>query len=145
LHMLGRYSTTKLHSQPISWVPNNEYMHTYTHTHTHTHIHIYIFFFLTVPGSKLFLASLLLLNLIAPNWVVTGDSERTQDRQTDRKWDQVCWALRWRSHHCFLFFIIHLFTYALVWVTSLPCPSHYCFFISIILCLCFVSLLIFIL
>jgi hypothetical protein len=28
---------------------------------------------------------LLLLNLTGANWVATGDAERTQDRQTDRK------------------------------------------------------------
>jgi hypothetical protein len=34
---------------------------------------------------QVFLASLLLLNLTVPNWVVTGDAKMTQDLQTDRK------------------------------------------------------------
>jgi hypothetical protein len=26
----------------------------------------------------------------------SGDSEKTYNRQTDRKWGQVCWVLGWR-------------------------------------------------
>jgi hypothetical protein len=35
-------------------------------------------------GASFFLTPLLLLNLVGPNWAVTGEAERTQDRQTDR-------------------------------------------------------------
>jgi hypothetical protein len=37
----------------------------------------------------------LLLNLTGANWGPLEIKKR-QDRQTDRKWDQVCWVLRWR-------------------------------------------------
>jgi hypothetical protein len=48
-----------------------------------------------------------------PNWAYlgeTGDSEKTQDRQTDRKWSQVCWVLWWR---CPTFIASFLYLYSL--------------------------------
>jgi hypothetical protein len=48
----------------------------------------------TKRWSEFFLSLLLLLNLTGAKWVVMGDAERTQDRQTE-SWGQVCWALGW--------------------------------------------------
>jgi hypothetical protein len=40
--------------------------------------------------SELFLLLLLLLNLTRLNWAVMGDAEKTQDRQTERKFGARC-------------------------------------------------------
>jgi hypothetical protein len=90
------------------------------------------------PGASFFSlpywSSWLLLNLTGPNWAVMGDAKRTQDRQADRKWDQVCWPLGWRctaasllfylyySLHLLCFFSLSLFFKTLLLYSSLkPC------------------------
>jgi hypothetical protein len=54
--------------------------------------------FLTPLLEQAFSLSLLVITE-QHNWAylgASGDSEKTQDRQTDRKWSQVCWPLEWR-------------------------------------------------
>jgi hypothetical protein len=54
---------------------------------------------------------LLLLNLIGTNWVVTGDAEKTQERQTDRKLGPSvlgAWVEMHNPHCSFLYYSLHL-------------------------------------
>jgi hypothetical protein len=56
----------------------------------------YCFFAPSFVSESFFSHSWLLLNLTGLNWGQLEISEKTQDRQTDRKWGQECWALGWR-------------------------------------------------